>query len=433
MTDHNHEPEKEKPSTQQGINVPGIELDHASKSLSEALRISFFVLKIIMVLLVVIFLASGFRTVGSDERALVLQFGEIRGVGEERLLGPGLHWVFPYPIQEIVRIPVEKQVNLAIDNFWYYQRPSELLPEGPMDLDRPGRTLNPIRDGYCITRGSEQNPREESDRGSDYGIVHCKWQVVYNIDDPERFFRNVFVADIKPGDIYFDVIKASVSGLIDSVISDAVVSTMVKYTIDDVLFLSQGSIVDDVRRLSQQTLDEIEGGVKIESVQLSTTPRWPRQVDAAFQASIQASQASQQAIDEAKGYADNTLNEAAGPVAKELIGVISGEKQVSKEQEDYLWSRAAGQAQEKLSQASAYRTEVVEKAKANAEYLMSVLPEYRKRPQLFLQELYRDTIETVLNNAEEKIIVQPVKGGRGTDVWIMLNRDPSIKKERTGE
>ncbi|MHC4187094.1 MAG: SPFH domain-containing protein, partial [Planctomycetota bacterium] len=351
--------------------------------------------------------------------------------GEERMLGPGLHWVFPYPIEEIIKIPVDKKVNLAIDNFWYYQNPAELLPDSPAPR-RISRTLDPITDGYCLTSGGQSRTQDSSYGGSDYGIVHCKWQVIYNIDDPGKFFSNVYVVDIRPGDVYFDVITASVRPLLSSVIADAVVSTMVNYNIDQALFLSQGSITQDVQRLVQQKLDTIESGIKVETVQL-TNIVWPRQVDAAFQASIQASQASQQVIDEAKGYKENTLNEAAGPVAQELIAVINKEKKVNQEQEDYLWSRVAGQAQEKLAQARAYRTEVVENAKANAEYLNSILPEYRKRPELFIQELYRDAIETVLNNVEEKIVIQPVKDGRGTDVWIMLNRDPSIKKEQTDQ
>ena len=36
-----------------------------------------------MVVLILAFLASGFKTVGSDEQALVLRFGKIRGVGED--------------------------------------------------------------------------------------------------------------------------------------------------------------------------------------------------------------------------------------------------------------------------------------------------------------------------------------------------------------
>jgi membrane protease subunit HflK len=432
MIDHNHKNDNEYQVAEHQDNLPTGELDHASQSLSEALRISFIALKAIMIILVAVFLVSGLRTVGPDERALVLRFGKIHYVGEERLLNPGLHWVFPSPIEEIIKIPVEKQINLAIDNFWYYQNPSELLPEGPTTARRYGRTLDPIVDGYCLTRGGQENPQDEASAGTDYGIVHCKFQVIYNINDPERFFRNVFVRDIKPGDVNFDVITNSVSPLLSSIVADAVVTTMVNYNIEEALFLSQNSIVQDTQQLIQKKLNTIESGIKVTNLQL-TDITWPRQVEMAFQASILSKQAGQIAIDEAKGYAVNTLNEAAGPVANELIEVINSQNEISKEQEDYLWSRVAGEAQDRLTQARAYRTKVVENAKANAEYLMSILPEYKKYPQLFIQELYRDTIETVLNNADEKIVIQSVEGGRGSDVWIMLNRDPSLKKQQADQ
>ncbi|MHC4175235.1 MAG: SPFH domain-containing protein [Planctomycetota bacterium] len=132
------------------------ELDAAGKSLSEALRISFIVLKIIMIVLVAAFLASGFKTIGSDEQALVLRFGKIRGAAEERLLDPGLHWIFPYPIDEIVRIPVAKKVNLAVNSFWYFQTKEEKLAGGKGRI-RPEDPLKPTVDGYCLTRSEKQN------------------------------------------------------------------------------------------------------------------------------------------------------------------------------------------------------------------------------------------------------------------------------------
>ena len=99
------------------------QLNAADKSLSEALRISFIILTIIMIGLVIGFLVfGGFRVVESDEQALVLTFGKIRGIGEDRLLKPGLRWAWPYPLQEVVKIPVTKKVNLAIDTFWYIER-----------------------------------------------------------------------------------------------------------------------------------------------------------------------------------------------------------------------------------------------------------------------------------------------------------------------
>ncbi len=401
------------------------DLDTAGKSLSEALRVSFIILKIIMIVLAVVFLASGFRAVSPDEQALVLRLGKIRGIGENRLLKPGLHWVLPYPIDEIVKIPVAKKPNLPINSFWYYQRPDEMLPPGPKDITRVNPALDPVRDGYCITRSGKQSRNIAGSTGSDYHLVHGRWQLTYQIDNPERFFRNVYVEDVKPGQIYFDVLTKSITPLLQDLVDDAVVTAMVNYTIDEVLFLSQDRITRHVQKLLEDKLHRIESGIKVVSVQL-TDITWPRQVDGAFQASITASNASQQAISLAKGYAENTLNEAGGPVAIELLEALE-DKTISEDKRELLWAQLAGQAQEKIAHARAYRTKVVETAKANAEYLQKLLPEYRKRPKLVVQKIYLDAIEYVLNNVDEKIIIQPTEGGKSTEFRLNLNRDPTIK------
>jgi len=199
---------------------------------------------------------------------------------------------------------------------------------------------------------------------------------------------------------------------------------MVSYTIDDVI-QSPGRISKHVERLVRQKLDKIETGIKVISVQL-TDRIWPRKVDDAFQASIKARQISQRSISEAKGYAENTLNEAAGPVAERLLQALKDQNPGEQENE-LLWAQLAGQAQVKIAQARAYRTKIVETARANAEYLKQLLPEYRKRPKLVIQKIYQDAIEYVLNNADEKMIIQPTKGTKGTEIRIRLNRDPTLK------
>lgn len=405
---------------------PREELDAAGKSLSEALRISFIILKVIMVVLVIIFLASGLRTVGSNEQALVLRFGKIRGIGESRVLGPGLKLLFPYPIHEIVKIPTAKKQTLPINSFWYFQKSLDVLPKGPKTRERFGDTLKPKEDGYCITRGEQQSQLAPGATGSDYNIVHSKWQLTYSIDDPERFFKNVYIEDIKPGQSHADVIEKSLTPLLKPLVEHSVVSAMVNYTIDDVI-QNPGSISKNVQRLVQQKLDKIETGIKVISIQL-TERIWPRQVDDAFQASIRARQASQKAISQAKGYAENTLNEAGGPVADRLLKALRDQNPGEQETE-LLWAQLAGQAQERIAEARAYRTKVVETAKANAEYLQLLLPEYKKSPELVIQKIYQDAIEDVLNNAEEKMIIQPTKGTKGAEFRIKLNRDPTIKPE----
>jgi len=405
------------------------ELDTAGKSLSEALRMSFIILKVIMIVLVLAFLASGFETVDSNEQALVLRFGKIRGVGEKRILGPGLHWILPYPIDEIVKIPVQTQVNLPIDSFWYFMTQSEIL-SGQMRPVRPDQPLKPLQDGYCVTRGESQNEAIGDFAGNDYSIVHSKWQLTYQIDDPEQFFINTYIDDVKPGDIYFNVITESIKPLLKNVFEDAVVTALVDYTIDEAIS-SQDRIPKRVKSLVQDKLDKIDSGIKVVSVQL-TASECPRQVKEAFESATRASQQSEKKITDARANAANTLNEAAGPVAEELFAALHNEP-IDEQTKEQLWSQLAGTAGKKIADARAYRTKVVENARANADYLESILPEYRLRPKLVLQKIYLDAIENIMNNADEKFVVQTTKGSKGTEIRVLLNRDPTIKKKKSSE
>jgi len=416
MTEHNHIDKKElqPQSLEKGADD---KLDLSFQYLSNALRLSFIALKLIMIALVFLFLASGFRTIGSDEEALVLRFGKIRGVGEERILGPGAHWVFPYPIDEIVKIPVEKKVNLAINSFWYFQTGPEIV-SGTKRQVPPTQPLNPVRDGYCITRSEKQSADIAGLDGSDYNIVHSKWQLTYQIVDSESFFKNVYVEDVKPGQDYFDVITKSINPLLKAVFDDAVVTAMVHYSIDEALS-SQDRIPNHVLKLMQQKLElQMNSGIKVVSVQL-TPITWPRQVDPAFQNLSKASQKKETTISEARTYAENTLNEAAGPVARELFASLHDEN-ISEQEKDLLWAQAAGAAQAKIARARAYATKVVEDAEADAGYLHKILPEYRKRPKLVIQKIHRDAIVHVLENADKKIMIQPAEGDGDREIRIMI-------------
>lgn len=393
------------------------QLDAAGQSLSEALRISFVILKIIMIVLVIVFLASGFRVVEPDEKALVLRFGKIQGIGDERLLGPGLQWILPYPINKIVKIPVEKNVNLAIDSFWHFESDLELASPTKRKVP-PSEPLYPTRDGYCITRSEKQSAAIRGVDGSDYNIIHSKWQLTYQIVDPESFFKNVYVEDVEPGQDYFKVITKSINPLLKAVFDDAVVTAMVHYTIDEALS-SQDRIPGHVLKLMQQKLThQINSGIKVVSVQLNDI-KPPRQVDHAFQALSRASQQSETAISKAEIYAENTLNETAGSIARQLHKTLRDET-VSEKEKELLWSYAAGAAQAKIARARAYSTKVVENAEANAEYLQKILPEFRKWPELFIQKIHRDAIVHVLEKADEKIMIQPTEGDGDTEIRIMI-------------
>src|SRR2546427_8762690 len=99
-------------------------MDAGSQALSEALRSSFTIVRFVMVLLVLAFLGSGIFKVGPDERAIKLHLGKPVGEGEKALLGPGLHWSLPYPIQEYVKVSITGIKKVTSTVGWYNTTPA---------------------------------------------------------------------------------------------------------------------------------------------------------------------------------------------------------------------------------------------------------------------------------------------------------------------
>jgi membrane protease subunit HflK len=313
-------------------------------------------------------------------------------------------------------------VNLSINSFWYFQTNQDMLSGAPPRV-MPGSGLRPLLDGYCLSRSEKDAEAAAGSDGSDYNIVHTKWQLTYQIDDPDRFFRGVHVKDVKPGEDYFDVITGDkgVKPLLESLFEDAVVTAMVNYTIDDAIS-SKSAIPKHVQSLLRDKLDEIGSGIRVESVQLIES-EGPPHTREAFEASIMASQAGQRIVTEAKTYASDTLNQAAGPVAEKLHAALHDDT-VSEQVMESLWGDLGGTARERMADAQAYQTQVVETAKANADYLQRLLPEYKLRPKLVVQKLYLDTLARIYENAEEMFIVQ---SGENGEIRVLINRDPSLK------
>jgi len=431
------------PASGEPVGEPA--LDAASRSLTDALRVSFAILKVIMAVLIVLFLGSGLFTVGEDENALVLRFGRIRGTDREsRVLKPGFGWDFPSPISEVVRIPVTRRQTLEVDTFWYGMTEEEKI-KGPYRSGGP--TLNPERDGYCLIR----NDQLAGGTGTDYNIVHCRLQVIYHIADIERFFKNVYYPAPGPGQEFLDVAGPYVDPLLKALTEDAVVQTLARYTIDEAL-TSVGDLGKQVQRRLEQKLDQVEAGIAVDRVNVEQIV-WPRQVNAAFEASIQAPQTRRDLVVQAQIKAEQMLNEAGGPRAAtvmEQLQRLEADREALKAQVRRGGAEAAG-AREKLDQidaerirvlsqlsgragqmiaeAQAYRTQVVKTAQANARYLQSLLAELQGRPALakvVLERIYQETIEEVLNQVDEKVFLP----ARGEEVRVLVNRDPMIPKEK---
>lgn len=416
MSDHHHHHKHTAKDAQQE-RILNEQFDTAGKSLTRALQVSFSILKGIIVVLLLVFASSGIFQVQQDEEALLLQFGKITGPAEDPVLKPGIKFAFPEPINEVIRIPVKRELSIPIESFWYYETEKEKLNPVKRSVTGP---LDPLKDGYCLTRNDSLVGME----GTDYNIVHSAWTVTYKIDSPKHFFENVYIRDRQPGEDLLDAAAETLTPMLESLASNAIVRTMVNYSIDEAI-KSEFGINNNVKLILQKKLDQVQCGIEVTDVRSRIV--WPRQVDGAFQASSKARQESEQARIDAASYKDKLLTDTGGSEAEQILEQLKL-SDLSQDEQEALVAKLSGQVQTSISQARLYRTKVVEDAKANADYLDKLLPEFRKNPKLVRQDIYQQAIEQVMQNADEKIFLQ-TREGRSDEIRFILNRNPNIKKE----
>ena len=253
--------------------------DTGHAALTGALNSSFRVLRWLMVVVAGLYLFSGLFVVGQHERAYVLIFGKIDGLAGERLQGPGLHWTWPRPIAEVVRIPTERVQTVDSATFWYRD---ERTPEGPA---APGATLRPGTDGYTLT--------------GDANLIHSKWAIRYTVIDPEIVcFR-----------------LARLDTVLQRELDHAVLHCTARRAVDQALRTEIEALRAAVDAKLRQRVETLGLGVRIDRVDvLALAP--PRQVTAAFASVIESEQERSSKISVARAAAARSLNETAGEAAR---------------------------------------------------------------------------------------------------------------------
>jgi membrane protease subunit HflK len=257
--------------------------DAGSQALAEALRSSFGLIKLVMIALVLVFLGSGFFTVGLQERAIKLRLGKPVGAPGQQLLGPGLHWAFPYPIDEVRKIPITEIQSVTSTVGWYAATPEQ---EVSGNLPPPAATLAPGVDGYLLT--------------GDGNILHSRAVLYYRINDPIRFV--------------FDY--ASATNTIRDALDNALVYAAASFKVDDVLTKDIAGFRDAVRRRATELIDAQEVGVLVEQCDIQSRP--PRYLADAFNRVLQAEQTRGKVLNEARSYENQVLSRASADAASRV-------------------------------------------------------------------------------------------------------------------
>lgn len=367
MNEHEHHGHSHTPE-------PPEARDAGSQALAEALRSSFTIVKIAMAALVVIILAAGFFRVGPGEKAVVLRFGKPLGEGQKMLLSSGkIYWSFPYPIDEVVHIPIAEIQKVTSTAGWYFMTHEEEVAFDALGTEPTanGLNLDPRKDSYVIS--------------ADKNIIHTRATIFYHIDDPLAAIFS-FASGTN-----HEFNLSGISNAVQNAADNALVATAARFDVDDILTLNIAGFQDAVRHRVNELVDREHLGVVIDQCQVQSEA--PRALADIFRQVTAARQSRDKLIQDAQGEQNRILSEAGA----EAVSITNA--------------------------AESARNRYVTGVQSEAEVFTNLLPQYKSNPQLFAQMKLAEAMPEILTNTEKLFLPQRADG-KTRELRLLLNREP---------
>jgi membrane protease subunit HflK len=390
-------------------------LDPAQQSLAEALRVSFGILKFAMLAMLAAYAFSGTFSVGSNEVALRLRFGDYVGQPGARVLERGTYLAAPFPIEQVVKVDTRPATVTLEKEFWFETKSQESGLTRSQLQTLKALPLHPLRDGSLIT--------------GDSSIAHAKWTITWRIDDPEAFLTNVGTRQLAA-----DIVRL--------VAQQGVVHAVAQLSADDLL---RGVVNRDLAvGIMQRRLDDMRTGLIIDQLALDKVTA-PMRVASSFDAVTTAESDRAGRILAAQQEKSRLLSEAAGEGSAGLLARIAAFEQATERGDAAAAARheaeidaalqaleadgapIGGEVARAINGAKAYRTQIVEKIAGEAQAFEQLLPQYERNPRLVLAKLWEDARESILTGDVETFYTVPGQ------LELQLNRDPALQKERQKE
>ena len=222
---------------------------------------------LLVALVLVVWLASGFYIVDEGRRGVVTRFGRYT---ETTSSGP--HWHLPYPVESVDVIDFSKIKTVEI--------------HGNAPSSHSARGLLLVTD--------------------DENIIDALFAVQYRLKDAKDY-----VFDTKnPDDVLVQVASTAISEVVG------------RSQMDFVLYEGRGEIAKKVEDLMQEMLDRYGTGIQIQSVSLQDAQP-PEQVRPAFDDAVKASQDKERQKNEGQAYANDIVPRARG-LASRLLQEADG-------------------------------------------------------------------------------------------------------------
>ena len=255
------------------------QLDAANESLARALAVSFNALRWIMLVLIAVFLASGFFTVAADEVAVRTRFGRIVPGADGEVLYPegGPYFRWPAPMGQVYRVPTTTRELRIEDSFVFRAAMSDRGGAGrPLSEISQGPRLDPQYDGALLT--------------GDQSIVHARYAVSYKIlpENAARFVRNVASVDnIDTAATDRERVFRLADNLVRNVIEQAIVEDVAGTSLDRFLQGARSQSAGPTTAPSSSGEDEASGGTPAAEPPVPQPPAEAEQEPAADGANIE--------------------------------------------------------------------------------------------------------------------------------------------------
>ena len=405
------------------IPPPAEPLDPANQSLSDALRRSFGVLKLLMVVMVILYLLSGWFSVKPGEEGFIVRFGRIVGTGaNERTkaatLGPGWHWSWPYPFEQWQTVSTQER-RLPVE--FMFMRTDAEKATGKLEYKYDNR-LDPRRDDYLIT--------------GDVNIIHATLVINYRVTNSVEYITHVYPSGKRSAN---DIRGATAESypeydLMRDLARAAVVETAASMPALDIRGSGQSAFLEAVgAKLEKQlkhladagtpvglSIDARNGVLAAKSGSVEAILP-PRQVQEDFDKVIAKENEKSRMIAEAEANARQTLTETAGERFAELSDALNDEftallaasearskegaqgpsatdLAAKRERVEKLLDVSTGQAQAIIQLYRKNYNEMVSEARSDHDQIQQLKPDFDKAPQVVLSRLRDDMFAEALKN-----------------------------------
>ncbi|MDE0888304.1 MAG: SPFH domain-containing protein [Phycisphaerales bacterium] len=388
-------------------------MDPANQSLTEALRLSYRVLQFSILALAVVFIFSGFQTVRENRTGIRTLFGAIEGEGADAQISAGLQPFWPYPVGEIVTVPLKRTVSVE-QSFWPNFGARTLTLEEATAGAQSNRPLRPgpvgKGDGTLILEGGD--------------LAHCRMTGEYSIEDAVSFLVR-FTPE--QGD---EVVKLMLE---QAAIHTAATMTLAQFVDGDEAAL-------EIKRRAQESLNTLQSGIRL--VAISVTDRIPPLTVRKNMQNVQgARERAKIAVEVARRESTTILDGAAGASAlADLISLIGdyesalsggdeveGEAVLARIGARFEAPDIGGQAAKIMTEARAFRSMIEAGIGNDARRLASLVPAFAENPQQLVRQLWLDAYRDVLNGPEVEVISAP-PGLRGLALRMKSSMDITTRR-----